>query len=81
MIVLDRQSDILHRLEEVHRLCPEMRLGQLLATIGMLGEDSCGRGLWDIDDEEFSAAVERFTSDLRGRADALDTACDGKPHT
>jgi hypothetical protein len=70
MIALDRRSDILHRLQEVHRLCPEMRLGQLLATIGMLGEDSSGRGLWDIEDEEFSAAVERFTGDLRRRADA-----------
>ena len=64
------QSDILHRLQEVHRLCPEMRLGQLLATIGMLGEDSTGRGLWEIEDAELSAAVERFAGDLRRRTDA-----------
>ena len=67
MIALDRQSDVLQRLKEVHRLCPEMRLGQLLATVGMLGEDSTGRTLWDIDDGELSAAVERFASDLRRR--------------
>jgi hypothetical protein len=70
MIVLDHQSDMLHRLQEVHRLCPDMRLGQLLATIGMLGEDSTGRSLWDIEDGELSAAVERFASDLRRRTDA-----------
>ncbi len=29
MIALDRQPDILHRLQEVHRLCPDMRLGRL----------------------------------------------------
>ncbi len=47
-----------------------MRLGQLLATVAMLGEDSTGRSLWDIEDDELSAAVERFASDLARRADA-----------
>jgi hypothetical protein len=70
MIELDRQSDVLQRLREVHRLCPEMRLGQFLATIGMLGEDSTGRTLWDVEDNELSAAVERFANDLRRRTDA-----------
>jgi hypothetical protein len=70
MIAIDRQSDVLHRLQEVHRSCPEMRLGQLLATVGMPGEDSTGRSLWDIEDDELSAAVERFATDLARRADA-----------
>jgi hypothetical protein len=48
MIALDRQSDVPRRLREVHRSCPEMRLGQLLATVAMLGEDSTGRFLWNI---------------------------------
>ena len=69
MISLHHESDVLHRLQEVHRLCPEMRLGQLLATIGMLGEDATGRSLWDIEDEDLSAAVERFASDLARRKD------------
>ena len=70
MIALDHQSDVLHRLQEIHRHCPEMRLGQLFATIGMLGEDSTGQGLWDIEDVELAAAVERFASDLRRRDNA-----------
>ena len=70
MIALDRQPDVLLRLQEIHRLCPEMRLGQLLATIGMLGEDSTGRSLWDIEDGELAAAVERFASDLHRRSTA-----------
>ena len=50
-----------------------MRLGQLLATVAMLGEDSTGRSLWDIEDDELAAAVERFAGDLarRGAADPL----------
>jgi hypothetical protein len=70
MIALDRHSEVLRRLQEVHRSCPEMRLGQLLATVGMLGEDSTGRSLWDIEDEELAAAVERFAGDLARRSDA-----------
>lgn len=70
MIAVDRQSDVLQQLQEIRTLCPEMRLGQLLATVGMLGEDACGRSFWDIEDEELAAAVERFANDLRRRVDA-----------
>jgi hypothetical protein len=70
MIALDLQTRILHRLDEVRRLCPEMRLGQVLATVGMLGDDSTGRSLWDIEDHELSEAVERFARDLARRTDA-----------
>ena len=67
MIASDIQSGVLHRLDEVRRLCPEMRLGQLMATVGLLGEDATGRSLWDLEDEELSAALERFASDLARR--------------
>jgi hypothetical protein len=70
MTVLDLPLRVLHRLEEIQRLCPDMRLGQVLATVAMLGEDSTGRSLWDIEDDELSAAVERFADDLARRADA-----------
>ena len=70
MIVVDLQDRFLHRLDEVRRLCPEMRLGQFLATVAMLGEDDVGRSLWDIEDEELSAALERFARDLSRRSDA-----------
>ena len=69
MIGLDRLSEVLQQLQEVHRLCPEMRLGQLMMTIGMLGEDSTGRSLWDLEDSELAEAVERFDNDLRRRSD------------
>ena len=70
MITLDLQSRTLRRLEEIWRLCPEMRLGQVLATVGMLGEDSTGRSLWDIEDDALLEAIERFASDLSRRTDA-----------
>jgi hypothetical protein len=67
MISTDLQSGILQRLDDVRRLCPEMRLGQIVATLGILGEDATGRSLWDLDDEELAAALERFADDLRRR--------------
>ena len=68
MSVVDVQSRLMNRLDEVRRLCPEMRLGQFLATVGMLGEDATGRSLWDIEDDDLSAALDRFATDLSRRA-------------
>ena len=67
MILDDVQTSLLHRLDEVRRLCPEMRLGQMMATLGLLGEDATGRSLWDLEDEELAAALDRFATDLSRR--------------
>jgi hypothetical protein len=72
MTTLSFQANLVNRIEEVRRLCPDMRLGQFLATVGMLGEDETGRSLWEIEDEELSSALERFASDLSKRSDARD---------
>lgn len=68
MIEPDIQSHLLQRLDEVRRLCPELRLGQLMATLGLLGEDATGRSLWEIEDDELADALERFASDLARRS-------------
>jgi hypothetical protein len=65
------KTSLLERLAEVRERCPEMRFGQVLATIGLLAEDETGHSLWDVEDTEFAAAVERFAADLAGR----DTRC------
>ena len=70
MITSETQTGLSGRLEEVRRLCPELRIGQMIATIGMLGEDATGRSLRDLEDAEFFEAVERFAADLRNRGNA-----------
>ncbi len=67
MTAVDLQAHLLQRLDEVRRQCPEMRIGQFLATVGMLGEDDTGRSLWDIEDEELAIALDRFARDLSRR--------------
>ncbi len=58
---------LLERLAEVRGRCPEMRFGQLIATIGLLAEDETGHSLWDVEDTEFAAALDRFAADLARR--------------
>jgi hypothetical protein len=67
MTTVSLQANLMRRLDEVRRLCPDMRIGQFLATVGMLGEDDTGRPLWEIEDEELASALERFASDLSSR--------------
>jgi hypothetical protein len=67
MTAVDLPAKLLHRLDEVRRLCPDMRVGQFLATVAMLGEDDTGRSLWDIEDDELAVALERFARDLSRR--------------
>jgi hypothetical protein len=58
---------LIERLAEVRAKCPELRLGQFIATVGLLAEDGSGRALWEIEDAEFAAALERFANDLARR--------------
>lgn len=57
-------TGLVERLAEVRTQCPELRFGQFIATVGLLAEDETGRSLWDVDDAQFLAALERFSADL-----------------
>jgi hypothetical protein len=61
------QREALAVLTEVCELSPDVRLGQLLAHIGFLGEDQTGQTLWDIDDEQLLAVLNHHKSELAGR--------------
>jgi hypothetical protein len=61
------QREALAVLAEICELSPEVRLGQLLAHLGFLGEDQTGRTLWDIDDEQLLAVLYRHRTELATR--------------
>ena len=67
MKTTDWTAGVLERLAEVRERCPEMRFGQVLATVGLLAEDETGHSLWEVEDAEFAAALERFAGDLARR--------------
>jgi hypothetical protein len=61
------QREALNVLTELCELSPDVRLGQLLAHLGFLGEDQVGRTLWDIEDDEFLAVLRRHKAELAAR--------------
>lgn len=61
------QREALAVLVELCELSPDVRLGQLLAHLGFLGEDQTGRTLWDIDDEQLLAALYHHRGELVAR--------------
>ncbi|MBI2432740.1 MAG: hypothetical protein HYV26_07715 [Candidatus Hydrogenedentes bacterium] len=61
------QSEALAILAELCELSPDVRLGQLLAHLGFLGEDQTGRSLWDIEDEQFLAVLYQHREELAER--------------
>ena len=67
MITTQSPTTLLDRLAEVRAQCPQMRLGQFLATVALLAEDETGHSIWDVEEAEFAAALERFAADLARR--------------
>jgi hypothetical protein len=67
MKTADLLGCLLERLAEVRGRCPELRFGQLIATIGELAADNTGHSLWDVEDADFAAALDRFAADLARR--------------
>src|SRR6266852_8022252 len=61
------QREALAVLAEVCEMSPDVRLGQLLAHLGFLGEDQTGRSLWDIDDEQLLAFLNHHRAELAAR--------------
>ena len=57
-------------LAELAALAPDVRLGQLMAHLGFLGEDQVERSLWDIEDDELLAVLHRHRSELLARQQA-----------
>jgi hypothetical protein len=63
----EMQSQTLRVLAEVWTLAPEVRLGQLMAHLGFLGEVHVGKGLGYIEDDELIAVLYRHRAELRSR--------------
>jgi hypothetical protein len=63
----EMQREALAVLAEVWELAPEVRLGQLMANLGFLGEVHVGKGLGYIEDDELIAVLYRHRAELQSR--------------
>ena len=61
------QREALAVLAELCELSRDVRLGQLLAHVGFLGEDRTGRNLWNIDDEQLLSILYHHRAELADR--------------
>ncbi len=64
----DIHREALAVLAQVWALSPDVRLGQLLAHLGFLGEAHVGKGLGYIEDDELIAVLYRHRAELLGRS-------------
>jgi hypothetical protein len=69
----DLQREALAVLAETWSLSPEVRLGQLMAHLGFLGEVHLGKSLDYIEDDELVAVLYRHRAELKSRTE-------GAPH-
>jgi hypothetical protein len=80
----DLQREALTVLAEVWALSPEIRLGQLFAHLGFLGEAHLNRGLGYIDDDELLSILYRHRAELLARGESAsprETAASSSPNS
>jgi hypothetical protein len=64
------RREILAVLSELLELDPDIRVGQLMIGMGVIGEANTGRNLYGLDDEELLDALCEHRNNLRKRAAA-----------
>ena len=60
----DARRDALAALAQLSDLAPEVRIGQLVAHLGILSEDEGGHGLGDIEDRDLLKVIQRHREEL-----------------
>lgn len=66
-MIPDVQREALTALADVLALAPDVRIGQLMAHLGFLGEAHLGKGLAYLDDDELLAILYRHRAELEAR--------------
>lgn len=68
------RREVLRGLESLLDLSsPDIRMGQLVDWLGVLSEDTGGRGLGDIEDDELLVVIESLQNDLKGVSDNVES--------
>lgn len=65
------RQEVLSVLAELSEVCPEVRLGQLMANLSYLARGLSNESIWDMEDEELLTAARKHLEQWRaaeGRA-------------
>jgi len=61
------RAELLAGIDEILRLWPEMRVGQLIANLAVVAHGTEPSAVWDMEDDELLAAVRWQLAELRER--------------
>jgi hypothetical protein len=61
------REEVLSRLGELSRACPEMRFGQLIANLAVVARGTEPGAVWEMEDDELLAAVNWQLAELLAR--------------
>ena len=61
------RQEVLRVLAELSEICPEVRLGQLMANLSYLARGLSNESIWDMEDEELLEAARRHLEQWRAR--------------
>ena len=65
------RQELLRVLAELSEVCPEVRLGQLIANLSYLARGLSNESIWDVEDEELLDAARKHLQEWRARRDAV----------
>jgi hypothetical protein len=71
---------LLEALATISALAPEMRFGQLMATLGFLAEDKSDHTIWEIEDAELLQVFEGHRAELADRQSKETQSAPAKRH-
>ena len=65
------RQELLRVLAELSEVCPEVRLGQLIANLSYLARELSIESIWDVEDEELLEAARKHLQEWRSRRGAV----------
>ncbi len=63
-MISESRSEILHLLEELSELAPDVRFGQLIVNLSYLAVGPTAEAPWDVEDERLLDAIRQQIADL-----------------
>ena len=65
------RQELTRVLAELSEVCPEVRLGQLIANLSYLARGLSNESIWDVEDEELLEAARKHLQEWRSRRGAV----------
>ena len=65
------RQELLRVLAELSEVCPEVRLGQLIANLSYLARGLSNESIWDVEDAELLEAARKHLQEWRARRGAV----------